>query len=53
MGSAPQSTRGSAKERNSTLAIAVITSAKAQVVGYACHTPVKAKDYVFHPYQKR
>ena len=21
--------------------------------GYACHTPVKAKDYVFHPYQKR
>ena len=21
--------------------------------GYACHTPVKAKDYLFHPYQKR
>ena len=21
--------------------------------GFACHTPVKAKDYVFHPYQKR
>src|SRR5277367_7029732 len=21
--------------------------------GYACHTPVKAKDYIFHPYQKR
>lgn len=21
--------------------------------GYACHTTVKAKDYVFHPYQKR
>lgn len=21
--------------------------------GYACHTVVKAKDYVFHPYQKR
>jgi Cytochrome P460 len=20
--------------------------------GYACHTPVKAKDYIFHPYQK-
>jgi Cytochrome P460 len=21
--------------------------------GYACHTPVKAKDYIFHPYQQR
>ena len=21
--------------------------------GYACHTPVKAKDYIFHPYQRR
>jgi len=21
--------------------------------GYACHAPVKAKDYIFHPYQKR
>src|ERR1700689_1419976 len=21
--------------------------------GYACHTPVKARDYIFHPYQKR
>jgi len=21
--------------------------------GYTCHTPVKAKDYIFHPYQKR
>ncbi|HLW87363.1 MAG TPA: cytochrome P460 family protein [Terriglobales bacterium] len=21
--------------------------------GYACHTPVNAKDYIFHPYQKR
>jgi len=21
--------------------------------GYACHTPVKAKDYIFHPYQER
>ena len=21
--------------------------------GNACHTPVKAKDYIFHPYQKR
>jgi len=21
--------------------------------GYACHTPVKAKDYIFHPFQKR
>ena len=21
--------------------------------GYACHTTVKAKDYIFHPYQKR
>ena len=21
--------------------------------GYACHTPVKAQDYIFHPYQKR
>ncbi|MFZ1916897.1 MAG: cytochrome P460 family protein [Terriglobales bacterium] len=21
--------------------------------GYACHSPVKAKDYIFHPYQKR
>jgi hypothetical protein len=21
--------------------------------GYACHTPVKVKDYIFHPYQKR
>jgi hypothetical protein len=21
--------------------------------GYACHTPVRAKDYIFHPYQKR
>ena len=21
--------------------------------GYACHTPLKAKDYIFHPYQKR
>jgi hypothetical protein len=21
--------------------------------GYACHTPVKAKDYIFHPYQTR
>jgi hypothetical protein len=21
--------------------------------GYACHTPVKAKNYIFHPYQKR
>jgi len=21
--------------------------------GYACYTPVKAKDYIFHPYQKR
>jgi hypothetical protein len=21
--------------------------------GYACHTPVKAMDYIFHPYQKR
>ena len=21
--------------------------------GYACHTPVKGKDYIFHPYQKR
>ena len=21
--------------------------------GFACHTPVKAKDYIFHPYQKR
>ena len=21
--------------------------------GYACHTPVKTKDYMFHPYQKR
>jgi len=21
--------------------------------GYACHTPVKAKDSIFHPYQKR
>jgi len=21
--------------------------------GYACHMPVKAKDYIFHPYQKR
>ena len=21
--------------------------------GYACHTPVKTKDYIFHPYQKR
>jgi hypothetical protein len=21
--------------------------------GYACHTPVKAKDYIFHPYHKR
>src|SRR5580704_9423052 len=21
--------------------------------GYACHTPVKAKDYICHPYQKR
>jgi len=21
--------------------------------GYACHTPVKAKDYIFHPCQKR
>jgi hypothetical protein len=24
-----------------------------QDCGYACHTPVKAKDYIFHPYQKR
>jgi hypothetical protein len=21
--------------------------------GFACHTPVKAEDYIFHPYQKR
>jgi hypothetical protein len=21
--------------------------------GYACHTPVKAKDYIYHPYEKR
>jgi len=21
--------------------------------GYACHTPVKAKDYIYHPYQTR
>jgi hypothetical protein len=21
--------------------------------GFTCHTPVKAKDYIFHPYQKR
>jgi hypothetical protein len=21
--------------------------------GYACHSPVKTKDYIFHPYQKR
>jgi len=21
--------------------------------GHACHTVVKAKDYIFHPYQKR
>jgi hypothetical protein len=21
--------------------------------GVACHTKVKAKDYIFHPYQKR
>jgi len=21
--------------------------------GFACHSPVKAKDYIFHPYQKR
>jgi hypothetical protein len=21
--------------------------------GFACHTPVKAKDYIFHPYQQR
>src|SRR6202140_2784890 len=21
--------------------------------GHACHTPVKAKDYIYHPYQKR
>ena len=21
--------------------------------GFACHTIVKAKDYIFHPYQKR
>ena len=21
--------------------------------GHACHTAVKAKDYIFHPYQKR
>jgi hypothetical protein len=21
--------------------------------GYKCHTIVKAKDYIFHPYQKR
>jgi len=21
--------------------------------GNACHTAVKAKDYIFHPYQKR
>jgi hypothetical protein len=21
--------------------------------GFACHTPVKAKDYIFHPYEKR
>jgi hypothetical protein len=21
--------------------------------GYECHTRVKAKDYIFHPYQKR
>ena len=21
--------------------------------GYACHTVVKAKDYIFHPYEKR
>src|SRR5271167_4059977 len=21
--------------------------------GFACHTPVKAKDYIYHPYQKR
>jgi len=21
--------------------------------GFACHTPVKVKDYIFHPYQKR
>jgi hypothetical protein len=21
--------------------------------GYACHTPVRAKDYIFQPYQKR
>jgi len=21
--------------------------------GYACHSPVKGKDYIFHPYQKR
>ena len=21
--------------------------------GYACHSPVKAKDYIFHPFQKR
>jgi hypothetical protein len=21
--------------------------------GFACHTPVKTKDYIFHPYQKR
>ena len=21
--------------------------------GFACHTPVRAKDYIFHPYQKR
>lgn len=21
--------------------------------GYACHVAVKAKDYIFHPYEKR
>jgi hypothetical protein len=25
----------------------------ASACGFACHTPVKAKDYIFHPYQKR
>ena len=25
----------------------------APTCGHACHVAVKAKDYVFHPYQKR
>ena len=45
--------RGINRERAPTAVDAFTADASPAAYGHACHSAVKAKDYIFHPYQKR